>query len=109
MRENQPDLELKTVVMEASRALTRLDSGRLDELARWCESRNEDSRSSKGDELIRQAREAEQEMGVLARVLDATRANVAVMKRLREIHAGKLEYREQALQSVATGNRDGFD
>lgn len=108
MKANQ-NSELKAVVAEVSEALTRLDADRLEELARWCDSLIGDLPPESGDELTRQSREAARDMMILARVLDATRANVAVMKRLRELRAGDLEYREQALQGDQTGYRDGLD
>ena len=42
-----------------------------------------------------QAREAAADMAVFARVLDATRANLHVMNRLRELRMGRLEYSER--------------
>ena len=85
---------LKDVVVEASRALARLDADRLEELALSCAALNRDLQ---GDakaraELAAEAREAAGEMAVFARVLEATRANLTVMNRLRELRAGRLEY-----------------
>jgi hypothetical protein len=45
--------------------------------------------------MFRQAREAKGDMAVFARVLEATRANLDVMNRLRELRAGRLEYGER--------------
>jgi len=42
--------------------------------------------------LARQAREAQADMAVFARVLDATRDNLHVLSRLRDLRAGRLEY-----------------
>jgi hypothetical protein len=39
-------------------------------------------------------------MAVFARVLEATRANLSVMHRLRELREGRLEYREPGLSST---------
>ena len=89
--------------MEASRALARLDADRLEELALSCqalEPRSGARRSGAtgcGDAraaLARERKEAEGDMAVFARVLEATRANLDVMNRLRELRAGRLEYRE---------------
>ena len=45
-------------------------------------------------------------MAVFARVLEATRANLKVMNRLRELRAGRLEYGEpQAPELGADGER----
>ena len=86
--------ELKQLVMEASRALALLDAGRLEELALSCQALNRDlGTSGRADRprMARQAREAAAEMAVLGRVLEATRGNLEVMNRLRELRAGRLE------------------
>ena len=131
---------LKRLVVEASRALARLDADRLEELALSCQTLNSDitragvftaqpvtplpgaqdrlaqdviyidsaraaeqarepsredlARSNEAwrADLVAQAREAVGEMAVFARILDATRANLEVMHRLRELRAGRLEY-----------------
>jgi len=58
--------------------------------------------------LVAEAREAAGEMAVLARVLEATRANLNVMNRLRELHAGRREYSEaQVREWSRTGSRHG--
>lgn len=84
------DPELKQIVMEASRALALLDADRLEELARACRALNHGTLER--TELIRQAREAAGEMALLARVLDATRANLDVIQRLRELRQGRSGY-----------------
>ena len=88
--------ELKELVVEASLALARLDADRLEELALSCQALNRDlapgSARSERAELARQAREAAGDMAVFARVLEATRANLEVMNRLRELRDGRLEY-----------------
>jgi len=87
--------ELKVLVVEASRALARLDAERLEELALSCEALNRDSGpwdTERRAAMAFEARGAAGEMQVFARVLDATRANLHVMHRLRELHTGKLEY-----------------
>jgi hypothetical protein len=92
--------ELKQLVVEASQALARLDAARLEELALSCQALNRDLNRDLGSDaetrtrLARQAREATREMAVLARVLEATRSNIHVMNRLRELRAGRLEYSE---------------
>ena len=101
--------ELKEIVVEASRALTRLDADRLEELALSCEALNRDLDPAERGALSRQAREAAGDMAVFARVLEATRANLAVMTRLRELRAGRLEYTEPQAQGWArteAGNGD---
>jgi hypothetical protein len=90
--------DLKELVVEASRALARLDADRLEELALSCQALNRElapGGTSRGAEMFRQAREAKGDMAVFARVLEATRANLDVMNRLRELRAGRLEYGER--------------
>src|SRR5579863_3598139 len=87
--------ELRELVVEASLALARLDADRLEELALSCQALNGDlapALATDGGEMARQARAAAGEMAVFGRVLDATRANLEVMNRLRERRAAQLEY-----------------
>lgn len=100
--------ELKQLVAEASRALALLDAGRLEELALSCQALNRDlpplsprQRSA----LARQARDAAADMATFARVLEATRANLSVMKRLRDLRSGRLEY--TARQMLGTAGKGG--
>jgi hypothetical protein len=92
--------ELKELVREASAALARLDAERLEELARCCQALNrngnrDDKRKQQEPErsgLARQAREAAGEFVVFTRVLEATRANLDVLTRLRAFEQEQLEY-----------------
>lgn len=86
--------ELKALVAEAARSLARLDAGRLEELALSCQALNRDLTPAKRKALAGEAHEARMDMAALARVLEATGANLAVMNRLRELHTGRLEYVE---------------
>jgi hypothetical protein len=100
--ENRERMKLKETVAEASRALARLDAGRLEELALSCQALNRDlaeADKKTHQRLAVEFREAESEMAVFARVLDATRANLQVMNRLRELREGRLEYRGASLES----------
>lgn len=98
---------LRELIVEASRALARLDAGRLEELALSCRALNrdlswklEDGGSSRRGKVAQQAREAERDLAVLGRLLEATRANVAVMRRLRALRAGqRLEYSDPSSPS----------
>jgi hypothetical protein len=103
--------ELKEIVAEASRALARLDADRLAELASSCEALSRDLPSADSEtreRLERQSSEAVHEMGILARVLEATRANMAVMNRLREMRSSRPEYGCEARQSrTIVEGRDG--
>jgi hypothetical protein len=95
---------LKELVVEASRALARLDAPRLEELALSCEALNRNLGSLDADEkreLARQAREAAPGMAVLGRVLAVTRANQNVMRRLREMRERRLEYSERQIRAGA--------
>jgi hypothetical protein len=106
---------LKDIVSEAARALAQLDADRLEELALSCQALNRDlMREAGGDSspsssrdrdsgivpfnavgrarLAAEAREARRDMALFARVLDATRANVHVIERLRDLRSGRLEY-----------------
>ena len=103
--------ELKQLVVEASRALSHLDAGRLEELALSCQALNREltplSRSRR-ETLARQSREAAGDMATFARVLEATRANLSVMNRLRDLRTGRLEYTDRQMREpAAKGSPDG--
>jgi len=103
--------ELKEIVAEASRALAHLDAGRLEELALSCEALNRgmNAAGAAGQRALAEgASEAVREMAVFSRVLTATRANVEVMNRLRELRAGRLEYAPLPEERwMPTKGRDG--
>jgi hypothetical protein len=103
--------ELKELVAEASRALARLDADRLEELVLSCQALNCEITPMSRDRrevLARQSREAAGDMATFARVLEATRANLSVMNRLRELRAGRLEYSSrQALGAVGKDRAHG--
>ena len=107
MRESRATIghpELKEVVVEASRALALLNAGRLEELALCCQALNRAFPAASAAEkrtLRHQAVEAQTEMEVFARVLEATRANLKVMNRLRELRMGRLEYTERQVSKCA--------
>jgi hypothetical protein len=103
--------ELKELVLEASRALACLDADRLEELALSCQALNRDLVPAKLEdraELERQAGEASGDMAVFARVLEATRANLNVMNRLRQLRGERLEYSERQMrESMRTESEHG--
>ncbi len=106
--------ELKALVAEASHALARLDAARLEELAASCRALSGEIAPMSAEEralLADEARAAVGEMAVLGRVLEATRANIRVMKRLRELRMGRLEYSEPsaAVAWSVTETEDGDD
>ncbi len=96
MVETQPSAarpRIKEVVQEASRALAHLDAERLEELAHAChalnrEQRHPDTRAGLFDE----ARGSRREMELLASVLDATRANLRVLRHLSAMRGERVEY-----------------
>ena len=102
------DLDLKELVIEASRALAQLDASRLEELALSCQALNRvfaDSGVESRARLAGQARKASKDMEAFARILDATRGN---LRRLRQVRTGCLEYGErQARGWVPTVNGHG--
>ncbi|HUY94292.1 MAG TPA: hypothetical protein VMU71_03300 [Terracidiphilus sp.] len=97
--------ELKQIVAEASRALAYLDAERLEELAGCCQALNRNL-PPRG-ELARQALDARAEMTIFAHVLEATRANLKVMRRLRELRQGLAEYGGSNGISGWKGDADG--
>ncbi len=112
LEERSSSPELRQIVVQASRALALLDADRLEELALCCQALNRDvqiHRPALDPDIARQAREAAGEMAVFARVLDATRANLNVMNRLRELRQGVLDYGQPrwAFHSPAQVDREG--
>ena len=86
---------LKEIVVEASRALARLDADRLEELALSCQALNKDySASSLQDRslLAAQARHSRRELKTLARILELTQDNLQVFRQTCEPQSGRLEY-----------------
>jgi hypothetical protein len=101
-REGQVAPALKELVVEASRALARLDADRLEELALSCQALNREYASASIEDrslLIPQAREAAGELTVFSRVLDATRANMGVLQRARDRRLNRLEYAQPLVRS----------
>ena len=101
--------KLKELVVEASRSLARLDADRLEELALSCQALNRDlapASTAQRAELARQAREAAGDIATFSRVLEVTRANLNVMKRLRDLRAGRLEYGQDRWSRTETEHGD---
>jgi hypothetical protein len=84
--------ELKMLVAEAARSLAKLDAERLKELALSCEALQSDQPLGGRQLTLCELHEAKRDMAVLAKVLEATRTNLSVMNRLRELHASRMEY-----------------
>ena len=112
IREQRVRPALKELVLEASRALALLDADRLEALALSCQALNRELAAPAPLErpaLAMEVREAAGDMAVFARVLEVTRANLNVMRRLRESHRDRLEYREPQVRGWArteTGHGD---
>jgi hypothetical protein len=101
--------ELKELVTEATRALARLDVARLEELALSCEALTRippPKTDQEREGFVRQARAARSDMAVFARVLEATRSNLKVMERLRDLRLGETEYRERPGSRRGWGRKD---
>jgi len=95
MGESRMGLDLRELVVEASQALACLDAERLEDLALSCHTFNRCLEAGNPAERAAQAvvaGELVHEMAVFARVMEATRANRNVMRRLRDLYAGRLEY-----------------
>jgi len=100
--------QLKSLVAEAAQALSALKAERLEDLAQTCQALNRDLSSETKQAFACELRAAPKEMAALAKVLEVTRANVAVMERIRLMRTNRLEYAvvlppESNLQEVAHG------
>jgi len=91
---NRSNPQLRELVVEASLGLARMDAERLEELTLFCQTLHRDlaSDAETKRDVASEAREALGELAVFGRVLDATRANLEVMDRLRERSRGRREY-----------------
>lgn len=101
--------ELTRIAREASRALTLLDADHLERLARTCDGMTAVCRKGWGRRSPFVASGAPQlgrELAGLSRILDATRANLAVMERLRDLREGRLEYRPPHAEAKASHGND---
>ncbi len=93
--------QLKAIVREASEALARLDAARLEELAHSCRLLNRSLPQLPRNEFSIQASQAAREIVLLGRVLEATGANLHVMRRFHQLRAGEAGYAESAVQHWA--------
>jgi hypothetical protein len=93
-------IEIRAIVVEASQALARLDANRLEELAIACrvlnqKMPNEDPGSSSGGvDFAAQSSQIAEDLRGFRKVLDASRANLSVLRRQRHVRDGKFEYSE---------------
>jgi hypothetical protein len=101
--------ELKNILVEASHALAHLDAGRLEEMALSCASLVRDvdrDRCEAKNQCESGCGEAMEEMAIFTRVLEATRANLKVMRRLREVSTAQLEYDTPTVSVNASSESD---
>lgn len=99
--------ELRQIVAEASRALANLDADRLEELAACCQALNRDLPPV--NDLVYQARNAAADMATFARVLEATRLNLNVMRRLRDLRQGAAQYGDaNDLRRISGGGNGNY-
>ncbi|MGC1422408.1 MAG: hypothetical protein WA815_08675 [Terracidiphilus sp.] len=87
--------ELKNMLIEASHALAHLDADRLEEMGLSCAALVRDASAERCDAKTPNKLglfEATKEIASFASVLEATRANLKVMRRLREVDFAQLGY-----------------
>lgn len=86
-QELRPGAALHTLVQEATAALIAMDAERLEELALCCADLNRAIEAGNAfAEVAEAAGEIAAETELLGRILIETRANLAVLSRLRVIH-----------------------
>jgi hypothetical protein len=85
-------MELRELVAEAAQSLARLDADRLEDMVLSCEELNRSFESGQKEISIPDPRGTQRDMAALAQVLEATRSNLAVINRLRDLHARRTEY-----------------
>lgn len=87
--------KMKDVVVEASRALANIDAERLEELALSCKALNREQKNLSSDHRARfvsDVIDSRQELALLGSVLDATRANLRVLRHLQAMRVGLVGY-----------------
>jgi hypothetical protein len=95
MREHPGLCEQKSLIVEAAGALARLDADRLEEMALSCEALNRrliPAGFSGSEAAAFESNSLAREIAILARVLEATRANMNVLRRLGEARLTAIEY-----------------
>ena len=92
-----PNAKWKDTLVNASHALAHLDADRLEEMALSCAALVRDGSAAHFD-TRHQAEpsfgEAEREVATFARILEATKANLNVIRRVRAHATTQLEYGE---------------
>jgi len=94
MKEQPAIHEHGNLVVEAVNALARMDAGRLEELVRTCRALDPaDAAKDRSGHRGLEVQKLRREMAVLARVLEATRSNAGVLRRLRAFGSPEIEYK----------------
>jgi hypothetical protein len=87
--ELRPGEALREIVQQATAALIRMDADRLEELARCCADLNREIEQGKETiGTVRDLRSSENDVKVLGRILDETRANYMILSRLFSCRRG---------------------
>ena len=84
-------VNLKEILSEASQALAQVDAQRLEAMALYCETLLVEPVRAATDHC-----EVTEELAIFERVLEATRANLRAMRRLRELRATHVDGYELA-------------
>lgn len=95
VRQDSPNTEWRDALVVASHALAHLDADRLEEMVLSCAALlREDHKARFGTHCGPEtcSGETRREMALFARLLDATKANLTVMRRLRDVSTTQLEY-----------------
>jgi len=89
MKEVPQPAEYGDLVVDAVNALARMEADRLEDVARRCRALDQEPvrRTIAGFAHLRR------EMAMLVRVLEATRGNANLMRRLRKLNSPDIEYR----------------
>ncbi len=104
------EFELRRTLVEASKALARLDADRLEELALCCVALIETEKLPEVQPAGPATGDAARELSVLNRMLDSTCANLRIMHGLRDGKAHQLEYgTRDARFGAMRGSEDGND
>jgi hypothetical protein len=110
MMQYVPQPELKNMLAEASHALAHLEADRLEEMALSCAALVRDMDQTRYDAqgpFESGSGEAMQKMAIFARVLEATRTNLNVMRGLRTKRSVQLEYGSSLTNRGASGESNG--
>jgi hypothetical protein len=93
-KQGSQNAEWKDTLVNASHSLAHLDAERLEEMALSCAAlvRDEHAHFDTGRHAEPGFGEAGRELASFARVLEATKANLNVLRRLRAVRAKQLEY-----------------